>query len=240
MRRGRSLLAAAFLGALARPAPAAGPAPAGSVTFLAGEATRLAGGKAGKLALGSPVHENDVLETRTRTRLELTLRDGSIVRLGPRAKVRLATAAFGRSPDDRQVSVELVVGEVWARVKKAVGADARFEVQTETAVAGVRGTTFRVDARADRSCVVKVYAGAVAVAGGSVPRLVHPGGAQEREQVPGPHEVTREQWERLVGKMMQIAVAPDGTPGDPEAFALAAPGQDEWEAWNRARDGAEE
>ncbi len=239
MRPGRSLLAAALLVALARPAPAAGPAPAGSVTFLAGEATRLAGGKAGKLALGSPVHENDVLETRTRTRLELTLRDGSIVRLGPRAKVRLATAAFGRSPDDRQVSVELVVGEVWARVRKAVGADARFEVQTETAVAGVRGTTFRVDARADRSCVVKVYAGAVAVAGGSVPRPDHQGG-EERKQVPGPHEVTREQWERLVGEMMQVAVAPDGTPGDPEAFALAVPGQDEWEAWNRARDGAEE
>lgn len=240
MRRGRPLLAAALLAVLSGPAPAAVPRPAGSVTFLDGEVTRLAGAKAGKLALGSPVYEDDVLATGGRSRLELTLRDQSVLRVGPRAKVRLATAAFGRKPEDRRVSAELVVGDLWAKVKKAIGAESRFEVRTENAVAGVRGTTFRVDARADRSCVVKVYGGAVAVAGGSLPQPAHQGGKKERKLVPGPREVTREQWERLVGKMMQVAVAPDGTPGDPEAFALAAPGQDEWEEWNRARDGVAE
>jgi hypothetical protein len=240
VRRSGSLVAAALLAAAAGPVPAAGPGPAGSVTFLAGEATRLANGKPEKLALGSLVYESDVVETRARTRLELTLQDQSLLRLGPQAKVRLATATFGRSPEDRKVSAELVVGDVWAKVTKAIGAGGRFEVQTENAVAGVRGTTFRVDARADRSCVVKVYGGAVAVAGGAVPRPAHQGGKKERKQVAGPREVTREQWERLVGKMMQVAIAPDGTPGDPEAFALAAPGQDEWEEWNRARDGAAE
>lgn len=241
MRRGRPLLAAVLLAVLSGPAPAAVPRPAGSVSFLDGEATRLAGGNAGKLVLGSPVYEDDLLATGARSRLELTLRDQSVLRVGPRAKLRLATAAFGRKPDDdRRVSAELVVGDLWARVKKAFGAESRFEVRTENAVAGVRGTTFRVDARADRSCVVKVYGGAVAVAGGSLPHPAHQDGKKERKQVPGPREVTREQWERLVGKMMQVAVAPDGTPGDPEAFAIAAPGQDPWEEWNRARDGAAE
>jgi hypothetical protein len=48
--------------------------------------------------------------------------------------------------------------------------------------------------------------------------------------------VTREQWERIVGDMMQVRVSADGTPADPEPFKLAAAGADEFEAWNRERD----
>jgi hypothetical protein len=227
--------AALLLAAAAWAAPGrAAPAPAGSVTFLSGEATRQADGRSEKLALGRLVHQGDLVETGARTRLELTLPDRSVIRLGPGSKLRLTTAVFGRGAEDRSVSASLLVGQIWAKVEKAVGGESRFEVQTRNAVAGVRGTTFRVDARQDRSCVVKVYSGAVAVAAGPVPR---PGHAQERRQVPGPQPVSREQWERLVGKMMQLAVSADGSPGEPEAFALAAPDADPWEAWNRERDG---
>ncbi len=89
-----------------------------------------------------------------------------MVRLGPLSRARLETAAFGKSPDDRKVSARLLVGNVWANVARAVGGEARFEVKTENAVAGVRGTTFRVDAAHDKSVVVRVYSGTVAVAGG--------------------------------------------------------------------------
>ena len=36
--------------------------------------------------------------------------------------------------------------------------------------------------------------------------------------------------------MMQVKVAADGTPAEPETFALAE--ADEWETWNRERDAA--
>ena len=36
--------------------------------------------------------------------------------------------------------------------------------------------------------------------------------------------------------MMQVKVAADGSPAEPEAFALAE--ADEWETWNRERDAA--
>jgi hypothetical protein len=256
-------LTAALLGLAAATATAASaPAPAGSVTFLAGQAQRIAGGKSTALAVGAPVFAGDVIETQKRTRLEIKLADQSALRLGPAARVDLSSASFGRSVEDRRVSAKLQVGNVWAKVAKTVGGESRFEVKTENAVAGVRGTTFRVDAARDRSVVVKVYNGTVAVAGSRVPRPVHgddgdvdPARADAtdkvasaakadepakkvRKQIAGPKQVTKEQWEKIVTAMMAVRVSADGTASEPESFAVAAQGQDEWEDWNRARDEA--
>ncbi len=237
-------LAGAALALLGAAAVAATPAPAapaaGTVTFLAGEATRAPGaaGKAEKLSVGSAVRAGDVLETQRRTRLEVRLADRSVLRLGPASRAVVATAAFGKTVEARNVSAKLLVGKVWANVAKAVGGEARFEVQTENAVAGVRGTTFRVDAATDRSVVVRVYSGTVAVAQGAIPRPEHAGGKPERRQIAGPEEVSREQWEKIVTSMMQVRVSAEGVPGEPETFALADAGADEWEAWNRSRDAA--
>jgi hypothetical protein len=243
-----ALLVATLLMAVAATA-APNAQPAGSVTFLAGEASRAAGGKAEKLAVGKAVYQGDLLETQKRTRLEVKLADGSVVRLGPSSKAEVQAAAFGKSVEDRKVSAKLVVGKVWANVAKAVGGEQRFEVKTENAVAGVRGTTFRVDAATDRSVVVKVYSGTVAVASGPIPRPEHnapgtpgstgsPSGKRERVQISGPQQVTREQWEKIVTNMMEVRVSSDGVPTEPEKFALATPGEDEWEEWNRTRDQA--
>ena len=234
---GAVLLAAAALAA--PPAPTA----AGTVTFLAGDATRAAGvrAKPEPLAVGSAVRAGDVLETRARTRLEVRLADGSALRLGPSSRAVLAAASFGETAEQRNVSAKLLVGKIWANVAKAVGGDARFEVETDAAVAGVRGTTFRVDAAKDRSVVVKVYTGTVAVAQGAVPRPGHAAGKDAKEgrtQVSGPQEVSREQWERIVTSMMQVRVSAEGVPAEPEAFALADAKADAWEAWNRSRDAA--
>jgi hypothetical protein len=218
--------------------------PAGSVTFLAGDATRGAGGKVEPLAVGKPVFQGDVLETRKRTRLEVKLADGSVLRLGPGSKAEVQAAAFGKSVEDRKVSAKLLVGKVWANVAKAVGGEQRFEVRTENAVAGVRGTTFRVDAATDRSVVVKVYSGTVSVASGTIPRPEHQGPAAEggkksgRTQIAGPKEVSREQWEKIVTTMMEVRVSAAGVPAEPEKFAIATAGEDEWEEWNRSRDQA--
>lgn len=237
-----ALLCGAFL--FREEAAAADGAP-GSVTFLMGEATRSAGGKTEALKVGSTVSVNDLIETKAKTRMELKLPDQSVMRIGPQSKVQLSSAVFGKSVEERKVSAKLVVGTIWAKVAHAVGGDAKFEVHTDNAVAGVRGTTFRVDAKTDKSCVVKVYAGTVAVApGASVPRPKHGGeepkaNPKEHKQVPGPAQITREQWEKLVSAMMQVKIAADGTPSELEPFQLASSSEDEWEDWNRQRDADE-
>jgi hypothetical protein len=61
-------------------------------------------------------------------------------------------------------------------------------------------------------------------------------GAGERREIAGPQQITRDEWERLVGSMMQVRVAADGRPAEPEPFA--ASGKDGWERWNQERDAA--
>ena len=104
----------------------------------------------------------------------------------------------------------------------------QFEIETDNAVAGVRGTTFRVDAGTDHSARVRVYAGSVALA-------VHSSGSQ-RHQVTGPQQVAPATWEKIVGRQMQMSVAADGTPGQPTAFGPDEDAGDDWAAWNRALD----
>jgi hypothetical protein len=82
---------------------------------------------------------------------------------------------------------------------------------------------------------VRVYAGAVAVAK-NVPLYATGKPGEGRHEVAGPGEISREQWEKIVGRQMQIVIAADGTPGEPEQFAADADKDDAWAKWNQARD----
>ena len=148
--------------------------------------------------------------------------------------IDVAEAHFG-GRSGRKLSARLFLGKLWAKVTSAIQGEQKFQVETENAVAGVRGTTFRVDANQDKSVLVRVYDGEVAVAQGA------PAGAPkqgERREVPGPQEVTRDQWEKLVGRQMQILISADGTPGNPEPFSPDVDQDDPFARWNLQRDAA--
>jgi hypothetical protein len=122
-------------------------------------------------------------------------------------------------------------------VTSVIQGEQKFQVETENAVAGVRGTTFRVDAHTDKSVLVSVYAGAVAVAK-NVPASATGKKDEPRHEVAGPEEVSRERWEKIVGEQMEIVIAADGTPGEPRQVAEDADKDDAWAKWNQARDEA--
>ncbi len=108
-------------------------------------------------------------------------------------------------------------------------------METENAVAGVRGTTFRVDAHADKSVLVRVYAGAVAVARPPDERPPNPGGTL-RKEVPGPAEVTRaglRMGEAGRRAQMQIVISKKGEPGEPTPFTPADEADDTSAKWNQ-------
>jgi hypothetical protein len=215
--------------------PAAGFAANGQVSFIEGSATRTAE-KGGKVALKdkSEVLQGDLIETQGSGRLELTMPDKSVVRLGPSSKLKLDKTSF--SDDGRTFKAKLMLGSIWSKVSSVFGSDKSFEIKTDRAVAGVRGTVFRLDADKTSAVMVKVYAGTVAVAGGPIPQA---GGApekKERVQVPGPQPVSKKQWEKLVTAMMMVKVAANGEVTEPEKFAEADELKDAWAAWNKQRD----
>jgi hypothetical protein len=207
---------------------------AGQVSFLSGTAKLKHAGAVGDLAQGGSVEAGDEVSTATASRLELTLADKSVVRLGPSSKLVVREASFA-GDGQKKFSTKLLLGKLWARVASTLGGESHFDVETDNAVAGVRGTTFRVDAHHDHSVLVRVYAGAVAVA--SANRLPMQGHGSNRHEVAGPQEVDKHTYEKLVAKMMEVKVSATGELGEPQSFTAEADSKDNWVAWNQQRDG---
>jgi len=231
------LLGAATICALAAQAHLTKPEHAAEVTFLEGKANRTPVGAAvaAHLKQGDQILQGDHIATEAKSRVELRLDDKSILRLGPNAELALTEANFAGGGEKRKLTVKLFFGNLWAKVASAVSGDQHFAVETENAVAGVRGTTFRVDAHADKSVLVRVYAGAVAVARPQDETPANPEGTL-RKEVPGPAEVTRAAWEKLVGAQMQIVISKKGEPGEPTPFTDADEANDPFAKWNQEQD----
>jgi hypothetical protein len=90
-------------------------ASAAQVTFVEGPATRERGLARETLQAGASVAQGDAIETGENARLELRFPDGSVLRLGPSARVALTAAHFGQGAVRRQLSVRLFIGKLWAK-----------------------------------------------------------------------------------------------------------------------------
>src|SRR5262249_30120588 len=119
----------------------------GTATVVEGPAFRTPkGGAEQPLAQGAEVELEDTLRTGAGGGVKLTLTDQSVVVLGPDSELAIERAEFA-AQERSKISLKLLVGGVWAKVKKLIaGSDSNFEVSAARAVAGVRGTIFRVDA----------------------------------------------------------------------------------------------
>jgi hypothetical protein len=177
----------------------------GTVTVVEGTAFRTPkGGAEQPLQQGAEVELEDNLRTGPDGTVKLTLTDQSVLVLGPESELVVERGEF-ESQERSRVSLKLLVGGVWAKVKKAIaGSDSTFEVSAARAVAGVRGTIFRVDATPliagtrppkIRETVVRVTEGRVAV-NARVKKAAKPPPKGPRHEVPGPTEVTAEEWEK--------------------------------------------
>ena len=78
----------------------------------------------------------DVLETGVGGRMRARLDDGSILALGSQARLTVAE----HNTATQQTTLQLQYGKVRAQVVEKTRPDAKFEVHTNTAVAGVLGT----------------------------------------------------------------------------------------------------
>ncbi len=254
-RRSMRLVQGLALGAVAAvllvaTAIEAGPPPSGApkATFVKGDVTAgPIGGALAKVKRGKPVAPGSTIKTGEGARAELTFPDGSVVRIGPSSELKLEAAAFDGKTKTVKVEAEVVGGQAWAKVATLVGDDAQFKVKTQNAVAGVRGTVFRVNVEQDEATVVKVYNGSVAVGGapaflGSTDTeacKANPIKCNRKEIAPPMSEVSVKDFEHILGTMMQIRIGAGGArAAAPAAFTAEedAAAEPEWVRWNNERD----
>ncbi|MCC6811083.1 MAG: FecR domain-containing protein [Deltaproteobacteria bacterium] len=129
-------------------------------------------------ALGTEVRETDAVITEDSSQARVRLYDRSLIRLGANSKAQMAQLRSDASAEKKTISVKLVVGRLWASVSKLLSSDSSFEVQTSSAVAGVRGTNFGVLMQSpDSDCEIQVGEGSVNVKAGGEQRLIGAGKA---------------------------------------------------------------
>lgn len=219
-------------------------------TFVKGavETGKSETGKFKRLKRSKRVKPGRYVKTGEDGRAELTFADGSVMRIGPNSMLHVAESGFNKKTKDVTVSAQLIGGKAWAKVSKLAGADAKFELKSENAVAGVRGTVFRVNIDKDDATVVKVYDGAVAVSNAphfekkekeSTPDAPASPIKATRKQIATPYtQISKDEWEQVVATMMEVRVGSDGKMAKASAFT---PADDEaqdptWVSWNLACD----
>lgn len=215
------------------------------VTALDGTAQVFTKGRPGGRALRKSDRLGSEHEIRVgeRSRIEIRFPDGTVMRLSEKTRLAMSELKYDSKTESKNVQVSLAVGKLWANVRKLMTPDSSVEVKTSNAVAGVRGTVYRMNVEEDQSALVKVYDGSVSVAS-------PPKDDANRQQVPytapvpvpGPHEVpppmhevTLEEWHVIVKAMQQVAISSQGVASEPQEFDPKVDA-DDWVKWNQERD----
>jgi ferric-dicitrate binding protein FerR (iron transport regulator) len=107
----------------------------GRIVYLTGDVTVTSGGATTAADIGTAVEPGDVVETGATATAIIDLGRGAEIKLRENTRTRIG-------PLEEQVNVELERGGLFALIRRAI--QGGFSVNTETVVAGVRGTQFFV------------------------------------------------------------------------------------------------
>lgn len=127
-----------------------------TITFFVGEVKK----NGGDVQIGDILKENDLILTGANSSCDLRIGD-SMVRVKENSK--LLVSQILRNEKTENVVLGLDVGKMLCRPKKLMKNES-FLIRTPTAVAGVRGTLFTVEADKKKTTRIKVYNGKVSVA----------------------------------------------------------------------------
>lgn len=136
----------------------------GVVAFIKGDVRyyRSDGDEGRVLQAGERLEEGGRIETGADGSVEVTFGDGSSFHLKPDSVLSIVRSRL-KGDDFVLRNLFLKTGRVVSRIRKATGREHRYKIRTPSAVAGVRGTEFRVSVDAEETTRSEVLSGTVAV-----------------------------------------------------------------------------
>lgn len=103
-----------------------------------------------KASAEDEVAQSDVIKTSFNGQATLLFGSGSMVRVDQNSQIALSE--YSRDGESWIIKINQIFGRSWNRVQKLIGGSV-YEVDTPTAVATVRGTTFGIDTDASGSAI---------------------------------------------------------------------------------------
>ena len=135
-----------------------------AVIDVSGVALLISGqGREKRLEPGDRIPARSRIRTQDQGNVTLQFSDGSRVLVGERSDILLRKNSYVPLAEGRDIRLNMPGGKVENDINKQDKPTGRFEIQTPSGVAAVRGTRFRV-ASADRDTRTEVLEGKVAVA----------------------------------------------------------------------------
>ncbi|MBW2569690.1 MAG: FecR domain-containing protein [Deltaproteobacteria bacterium] len=180
------------------------------------------------------IHQGDQIRTEAESRCEITLEDGTIVRMDENSFQQFEKCITSKT--GKEVSLFLSTGKMWLNARKILAKSDSFKVRTNKAVCAIRGTKFRVDTDDDQTRI-SVHKGVVATWSSLFEKPKPEPDASILKPVPiaGPHPVSMEKWVEIVKAFQQITIDSNGK-YEKKDFNINSIMEDQWIRWNMTRD----
>lgn len=130
------------------------------VVFKKGNCTLIRNNQKMEIKVNTLLEEKDKIKTEKDSSLNLQLSNGVILRIG--SNTELSIAEITRKENEESFKLNLSQGEVLTKVEKDQKKKTKLDIQSPTAIAGVRGTEFYVESQKD-STTIAVNEGKVEV-----------------------------------------------------------------------------
>jgi len=125
--------------------------------------------------VGMLVRAGERVRTGADGRVGLHWADGSRAKVGPDSELVIQRCRANQLRHNRTTHFRLNLGEIWIRVHGVLNPGSKFEVETPTIVAAVRGTIFGLKVFRDGTTQLEVYRGQVDIVGDGVSQEVTAG-----------------------------------------------------------------
>ncbi len=196
--------------------------------------------------LKTNVYTGDKVRTLLKSRAEMQLAEIDLIRLAPKTTIDIVKLYEETKEKKLETKIKLEQGDIWGKVK-SVDANSTFDVSSDFAGAAITGTVFRLNHDSTKQeTQLKVYTGEVKISNapekmGTLPPQTIGGDARRQiegpRQVPGPTQISLDEWVYLVRNMQQITIGANGKVKSTGSFkANDRDEQTDWVKWNLARD----